>query len=122
MDFVVDEDQVDTSYQRGCQTRTSPNAGRPGRPAPLSIPAIISNASSYSLHLFNLLGSRMIVWLSPLHRRAWTALYSELEQVPYHVAPNSVAPDNRYGPRLQGESTLVVEGLHPFRSSDLVLE
>ena len=69
-----------------------------------------------------LLGSRMIVWLSPLHRNSWLEMCPELESTPYHLSPSPVNPNLFYDIGLTRNGVVAVESLHPFKGRDQVIK
>ena len=59
--------------------------------------------------------AKLMIWLSPLHRESWLWLYPELEDVPYHLSPSPVSPDQFYNMGLKRNGAVAVESLHPFK-------
>jgi len=69
-----------------------------------------------------LLGAKMIIWLSPLHRNSWLVTCPELEEMPYHLSPSPVNPDSFYDMKVERSGVIAVESLHPFKGRDQVLK
>ena len=69
-----------------------------------------------------LVKSKMLIWLSPLHRESWLWVCPELEGVPFHLSPSPVNPDSFYDLGLPRQGVISVESLHPFKGRDQVLK
>jgi len=69
-----------------------------------------------------LLGAKMIIWLSPLHRDSWLRICPELEIMPYHLSPSPVDPNSFYDMGMERSGAIAVESLHPFKGRDQVLK
>lgn len=68
-----------------------------------------------------LVGAKMIIWLSPLHRSSWLWLCPELELVPFCLVPSPIRVDDFYDLNLPRQGVIAVESLHPFKGRDQVL-
>ena len=69
-----------------------------------------------------LLGAKLIIWLSPLHRNSWLVNCPELETVTYHLSPSPVNVDSFYDMKIERSGTIAVESLHPFKGRDQILK
>jgi len=65
--------------------------------------------------------SKLIIWLSPLHRESWLWLYPELEEIPYHLSPSPVPTELFHDLELPRSGAIAVESLHPFKGREHVL-
>lgn len=70
-----------------------------------------------------LLRSKLIVWLSPLHRESWLAIAPELKDMPYHLAPSPINED-LFNDRGIGSrhGAVAVESLAEFKGRAYVLK
>ena len=72
-----------------------------------------------------LLKSKMVIWLSPLHRDSWLSLYPELKDIPYHLSPSPVDPglfNDLRSSVFPRKGILSVESLAPFKGRDYVVK
>lgn len=69
-----------------------------------------------------LLRSKMLIWLSPLHRNSWLWLCPELESIPHHLAPSPVDFELFYNVGVPRQGVITVESLHSFKGRDQVLK
>lgn len=65
--------------------------------------------------------ARLIIWLSPLHRRAWLWAWPELRNVPYTLCPSPV-PDTFHDMGEARHGAVAVESLYPFKGRARVLD
>jgi len=68
-----------------------------------------------------LLKSKLIIWLSPLHRESWLKLCPELDKIPYHLSPSPVEVDLFHDMGLPRKGVVAVESLYPFKGREHVL-
>ena len=62
--------------------------------------------------------SRLIVWLSPLHRWAWLYMYPELKKHPYVLVPSPVSPDEFYAKNGERKGVIAVNAALAFKGRD----
>ncbi len=62
--------------------------------------------------------SRLIVWLSPLHRRSWLFAYPDLRTHPYHLSPSPVSPQEFYPMGLPRRGALAVNADQEYKGAD----
>lgn len=68
-----------------------------------------------------LLGAKLLIWLSPLHRNSWLWSYPELKDMPHAVVPSPVDPKQFYEMGLPRENIVSVSSLFPFKGRENVL-
>jgi len=68
------------------------------------------------------LKSRLIIWLSPLHRESWLYICPELEDIRYHLAPSPVNVELFSDLGLERKGAISVESLHPFKGREHVIK
>lgn len=65
--------------------------------------------------LLILQASKLIIWLSPLHRGAWLYAYPELKTHPYALVPSPIDPKQFYDMKQPREGVVSAAGLWPFK-------
>jgi len=66
------------------------------------------------------LGSKLLIWLSPLHRESWLWACPELEQKPYAIVPSPIDCSQFYDLKLPREGTVCVTSLFKFKGREHV--
>jgi len=69
-----------------------------------------------------LLGAKLIIWLSPLHRNSWLWACPELKDMPYALVPSPVNPKQFYDLGLDRDGVVAVSSLFPFKGRENVLQ
>lgn len=66
--------------------------------------------------------SKLIVWLSPLHRESWLFTFSELEKHEYALVPSPVSPDDFYDMKLERKGAIAVHSGVDFKGKERFVE
>ena len=66
--------------------------------------------------------SKLIIWLSPLHRESWLFSFSELEKHAYALIPSPVSPDEFYDMKLERKGVIAVDSGVDFKGKERFVE
>ena len=66
--------------------------------------------------------ARLLIWLSPLHRRSMLYMAPELAQVPYALVPSPVSSTDFYDMGLTRSGVLAVNAALMYKGGDLFVE